>query len=155
MSGLDADILLGIQEYAHTHNWQVFNANSPWGLEQIEGNASLVSGVIAVVADEKRAEWVKGLNCPVVNVSNTFPEAFGFPTVVSDDARVGELAFEHFLEREYRNFAVYLLPGEHPYRYINTRASAFAEAVRKHGFICHGILDMYPEQNAQPFVNAG
>jgi LacI family transcriptional regulator len=155
MSGLDADILLGIQEYAHTHNWQIFNANSPWGMEQIEGNAALVSGVLAVVADEERAAWLKKLKRPVVNVSNTFPEKFGFPTVVSNDTRVGELAFEHFLERGYRNFAVYLLPGEHPYRYISTRASAFAQAVEKQGFLCHGILDMYPGDNAEPFIKAG
>ncbi|MCC5842655.1 MAG: substrate-binding domain-containing protein [Verrucomicrobia bacterium] len=148
MSGLDAEILRGIQEYAHNYNWQLFNANSEWGIEQVEGNAELIHGVIAVVADAERAEWLRTLNCPAVNVSNTFPETYGFPAVLSQDSRVGELAAEYFQERGYSNFAAYFLPGDHPYRYINTRAAAFARTVKARGRICHGILDVYPEERA-------
>ncbi len=155
MSGLDADILSGIQKFAHTHSWQLFNANSAWGEAQIKENSQLIDGLIAVVADDARAAWLRELNRPVVNVSNTFPEHYGFPAVLSQDSRVGELAADYFHERGYSNFAVFFLPGEHPYRYINRRAAAFAQSVNTRGRICHGVLDMYPGDSAKPFIKTG
>ena len=155
MSGLDAEILRGVQAYAHTHNWKLFNANAPWGLEQIKLNAEIVDGIIAVAADDDRARLLRGLNRPLVNVSNTFPEAYGFPTVISQDARVGNLAVEHFLERGYLNFAVFLLPGQHPYRYINDRARGFVNALHEKGHRCHGIADVYTEEECTRFEAEG
>lgn len=142
MSGLDADILRGVQAYAHTHNWRLFNGNPRWAMEQLRMNASLLDGIIAVVADEERASRLRDLKCPVVNVSNTFPDTFGFPAVISQDDRVGELAADHFLERGYSHFAVYLLPGQHPYRYINHRTNGFIRALRGKGHLCYGIADV-------------
>jgi LacI family transcriptional regulator len=155
MSGMDAQILCGIQEFAHIRNWQLFNANTDWGFQQVQENAHLLDGVIGVIADDERADWIRQMNRPVVNVSNTFPERFGFPAVLTDDSRIGELAADYFLERGYEDFAVYFLPGEHPYQYINVRAEAFARAVQQRGKHCCGILDLYPDGREKPFQEKG
>ena len=123
MHGVDGQILHGIQAYGHMHRWQIFNANTSNGRAEMLRNQRFITGVIAVVADDDSCRELKKMKCPVINISDTFPKKYGFPSVLPDDQRIGEIAAEYFLDRGYQNFAAHMLPDLHPYRYLNTRTA--------------------------------
>ncbi|MCH8475690.1 MAG: substrate-binding domain-containing protein [Opitutales bacterium] len=155
MQGVEAKILEAIQKYAHTHNWHLFNGNTPNGKLEMFRNHRLLSGVIAVVADDEMHRTLRKFDCPVINISDTFPEKYQFPSVLSDDQRIGSLAAEYFLSRGYRNFAVHLPPGLHPYRYLNTRSQAYMKALEESGFGCFAIADLLDQQSYNLVQKAG
>lgn len=155
MHGVEGEILQGIQRYAHTHRWQIFNGNTPTGRREMLRNQRHLSGIIAIVADDQTYAELKDLDCPVVNLSDTFPEKYGFPAVIPDDQRIGQLAADYFCQRGYRHFAVQLPPGVHPYRYLNTRTQAFVEALEVRGFGCFGIRELLSEEDRERVRRAG
>lgn len=147
LQGFEGEIIKGIQRFGHTYGWQIFNANTPTGRSEMIRNRRFIDGVIAVVADDTSRKELSTFKCPVINVSDTFPKKYRFPAVLPDDARIGIIAAEYFMERGYRQFATHLLPEIHPYRYLSTRTGAFMAELAKHGFGCMGIKDLYtPEQ---------
>lgn len=155
MSGLDAQILRGIQTFAHTKNWQIFYVDHEWTRLQLRANAPLMAGILANVVDETGAAGYRALQRPLVNVSDTFPEEFGFPAVIPDETRVGAMAASYFLDRGYRHFAVYMPPGQHPYRYIRERSRAFVETLQAQGMTCHLIRDLFDDADSRKWEAEG
>ncbi|MCH8473875.1 MAG: substrate-binding domain-containing protein [Opitutales bacterium] len=146
MHGVDAEILKGIQYNAHREGWQLFNAADPLAFEQVEQNQNFFKGIIAVVTDDDFCQRLRKLRIPVVNVSDTYPETFGFPTVLTDNEKIGVRAAEDFIARDYQHFAVHFLPGVHSYRFLNTRSRAFGKFLQSKGFSCVGLADFYSEK---------
>lgn len=63
-----------------------------------------LDGVIAKIVSRIDEERFNSLGVPVINFSGQFHTEL-IPTVTSDDERVGEMAFRHFLQRGFTHFA--------------------------------------------------
>jgi LacI family transcriptional regulator len=74
--------------------------------------------------------------CPAVGVGMDL-QSIGVPSVLVDNQVVGQLAAEHFLERGFRNFALY---SAAPYGMANQRHSAFKAKLQEHGYTCGYLL---------------
>jgi LacI family transcriptional regulator len=87
-----------------------------------------LGGIIAKVGSRRDEAALQELRLPVVNVSGQIKTA-RVPTVDSDDARVGELAFHHLQSRGHRNFAFCGNPRHHASR---LRRDAFCRGAQQH-----------------------
>lgn len=79
---------------------------------------------------EGLAEFLRQTDCPTVSLNQDLSR-IGIPCVDVDMEAVGLLAATHFMERNFRSFAVYS-PGCYPP--IRTAGRAFGEAVAANGF---------------------
>lgn len=86
-----------------------------------------VDGVIAKVGSRRDEEVFTQLAVPVMNISGQMQHGV-LPTVDSDDARVGELAFQHLHSRGHRRFAYCGNPKHHA---SALRMESFCRAVRR------------------------
>lgn len=107
------DILRGIARYVRERGpWSLFH--SPRSLDQ-SAAAWLPDwkgdGIIARITDPEAAQLVKDTGRPAVDVLGMVPNT-GFPLVHVDDAAIARLAFEHFAERGFRQFAFLGIAGE-------------------------------------------
>lgn len=105
--------------------------NEPWSIhlpEQGRGAEPPVwlrnwkgDGIIARIENRKIANALKRLNTPVVDVSSArlIPE---LPWVETNDDKIADLAFQHFLERGFRNLA---FCGEANFNWSKWRQSSF------------------------------
>ncbi len=94
-------------------------------------------GVIAALrteADVRAASQLSERGIPCVNISSSGAEWKGlFPRVVFDNATIGRLAAEHFLNRGFRRFAYYGLRGV---GYSDERERGFVERLGQEGISC-------------------
>ena len=79
---------------------------------------------------------VRRTKCPAVGVGMDFQKV-GVPSVLTDNQVTGRLAAEHFLERGFRDFALYSAAG---YALADQRHSAFRAKLREHGCTCEYLL---------------
>jgi len=129
--GIFQDIQKGIAEYrdqlCHWH----FTFCRPENPMQYEGEEA--DGAIAAVASlDIEASW-KRFPRPVVNVSHSLPTC-QFPSIYTDDVRVGELAAAHFLERHFTHFAYF---GCDRLRHSVERQRGFAQTLAEQGHSSH------------------
>jgi len=61
-------------------------------------------GVLGLINNDATRDFVKSLDLPTVDMGGHYPE---FPQILCDNYRVGQLAAEHFLERNHKNFAFF------------------------------------------------
>ncbi len=128
------DLLRGVKRYAVEHGpWSMFaeirdlESSPPLWLKRWNGDGILVrSGSDAI------ASAVKRVGVPAIELRST-RRGVGFPFVGVDNLVVGQLVAEHFLNRGFRNFAVYGLDTEH---FFVTRRESFMAALTKRGFSC-------------------
>jgi LacI family transcriptional regulator len=73
-------------------------------------------GVIARITSEQLVADLQKIGVPAVNVSQVVVPGSPFPQVTTDEAEVGRLAAEHFLERGHTDFAYYAAPHREHYR---------------------------------------
>jgi len=90
-------------------------------------------GVIARVESASLAGYLAGLTVPIVDVSRfgLMPEA---PSVDADDEAISRLAFEHFSERGFRQFAFL---GDDAILWSRNRRVLFTRNVEAVGSTCH------------------
>lgn len=106
-------ILRGIAHFfRHRHEVTVlkFGQNSNYDPQQLR--RLRLSGIIAKVGSKRDEEALLQLGVPVINVSGQREHTL-MPTIDSDDARVGEMAFHHFQGRGHRRFAYCGNPKHH------------------------------------------
>ncbi|MEO1615397.1 MAG: DNA-binding transcriptional regulator [Planctomycetota bacterium] len=118
-------------------------ASIPWSLyvpEQERGALppSWISqwqgdGIIARIESEAIAERLSHLSIPMVDVSAA-RHAPSVPFVETNDARIAELAVQHFVERGFQSFAYCGDPG---FAWSNLRRDRFAERVSERGGTLH------------------
>ncbi|WP_437193438.1 substrate-binding domain-containing protein [Planctomicrobium sp. SH527] len=90
-------------------------------------------GIIGAIRDPKTAEHVRGLQLPTVNVSSWTSSNASWNWVNTDDHRRAKMAFTHFRERYFSNFAYYGPPSQ---RYPDQRGECFHQIVVEAGFRC-------------------
>jgi LacI family transcriptional regulator len=81
-----------------------------------------------VQSREIEESW-KAFKGPVVNISHSLAQP-GFPSVFSNDRRIGELAARHFLERSFACFAFF---GASRLEHSKERLAGFRQTVGKSG----------------------
>lgn len=138
--GVEAEILRGIHRFSRRKNWNFHLADTPNLFEEVRVNRDILSGVIASVRTPERAEALRELDLPVVNIANVDPAGFGFPSVLPDEEAIARLALDHLLERGYREFAVSPLPFEYADRGSRERVLAFAREANLRGYSCSGLV---------------
>ncbi|MDB5345061.1 MAG: AraC family transcriptional regulator [Schlesneria sp.] len=90
-------------------------------------------GIITEVRDEKTAQHVRSLDLPTIHTSycdNTRDSRY---RVITDDRKRAEMAFHHFLERGFQNYAYY---GPCNQRYPESRGEIFRDVVVAAGYEC-------------------
>lgn len=103
-----AELVAGIAEYVRRRGkWSMFV--EPRGrYERIRLPRDWQGdGIIARVTHPLLAEDIKESGLPAVNVSWIRLRELDIPQVTADEAAVGRLAAQHFLDRGYRNFAYF------------------------------------------------
>ena len=130
----DRGVLQGIGRYIKGHGpWSVYleergprDATPSW-LKKWRGD-----GIIARIKDMAMTEALLATGAPVVELRRQV-EGHGLPAVHCDDAAISRLAFEHFRERGFRQFASCGRPGE---RWSDLRESAFVARVAAASWLC-------------------
>ncbi len=126
------ELLHGVRKYvAERGPWSLFvesrsleSPAPPW-LPGWSGNGILTrSGSQAMVDAVKRAK------VPTVELRSTRLK-HSFPFVGVNNCSLGKLVAEHFLDRGFRNFAVYQLGAE---EYFQQRCENFVQTVAEHGY---------------------
>jgi LacI family transcriptional regulator len=130
----EREIIEGIAQYAKKiGSWQLqfelrgFDALSPDALKKWPGD-----GFIARTITRRQAEMFWATKLPMVELGG-HPE-YGVSPVDCDNAALGRMAVEHFLDRGLRHFAYFT----HGYAWwIESHCQEFREALKTHGFDCH------------------
>jgi LacI family transcriptional regulator len=105
------DILSGALRFARRRaNWTI--QRRP-GARRLPDRAALrrADGIIAFINSPEGVAAFRRTRAPLVNVAASLPRS-PWPVVANDDAAIGQLAAEHFLERGYRSFAYVALRGD-------------------------------------------
>ena len=102
-----------------------------WRLEMVEeGRLGRLDGLIAHVMDDSRAEQFSRLGIPVVADFYRTPRR-GFAQALPDNAAIGRIAAEHFLERGFANYA---FCGYDGIVFSDGRRAGFAAALAERGY---------------------
>ncbi|MGB7323792.1 MAG: DNA-binding transcriptional regulator [Rubripirellula sp.] len=127
-------LLSGIASYIHEHElWSIHlieqerGAPPPSWLKNWEGD-----GLIARIENDEIASVVRKLKIPLVDVSAA-RKVPNIPWVETDDIAVAEIAFEHFRERGFEQFA---FCGELEFQWSTQRQQAFENCVTSAGYSC-------------------
>ncbi|HEX3131951.1 MAG TPA: DNA-binding transcriptional regulator [Planctomycetota bacterium] len=128
------DLLLGVRRYLAEHGpWSTFlelrsldSSPPPW-LRTWDGD-----GILTRTFTTETADAIAATGLPTVELRSTrfHPHV---PFVGMDNAHIGHLVAEHFLERGYRQFAVYALDSE---PYFTERVENFRATIAKAGYLC-------------------
>lgn len=128
------DILRGVARYVRgagsgpwslSHEPRSLEDSLPAWLETWHGD-----GVIARLQTPKIARLVARVGVPTVDVLGVAESDPPVPLVHVDDARIGQLAATHLIERGFHNFACFGILGEN---WSARRCDAFVRTVAAHG----------------------
>jgi LacI family transcriptional regulator len=100
LSVYNADIHRGVARFGRDHNWHI-----PADLEDAVPKAWKGDGVLTQLgAPQEIWRRLRRLDVPIVDVAESRPN-IKLPRVTIDNAAIGRMAAEFFLDRGYRNFA--------------------------------------------------
>jgi LacI family transcriptional regulator len=122
-------VLRGVAHFAETQPQWLFTSIVPEQRSLQALGRFRPAGLIASVHLQSLVQAFSSWRRPVVNVSAVLPGLW-FPRVGVDNARVGQLAAVHFLERGLRHFG---FVGSPDYLYSTERHAAFCRALQKAG----------------------
>ncbi len=121
----------GAARYAQEHQWHVvadmiYTAKIPIGWRG--------DGILSFIGDrDDLAEFILSSGLPAVEISKVRDD-INLPRVEGDSDMIGRMAAEHFLERDYRNFAWAPFQDD----LVNSeRHLGFANRLRRAGLSCH------------------
>ncbi|MEL7497231.1 MAG: DNA-binding transcriptional regulator [Planctomycetota bacterium] len=131
-------LLSGMLRYkTERTDWKVLleerdlNAAPPLWLKDWEGD-----GIICRLTTPAISEMAIQRDIPFVELTDRLPEKVDLVTMRSDDAAIGTLGAEHFLERGFRNFAFCGLENE---AWSERRAKAFRQRLEADSLSCERI----------------
>ncbi len=127
-------IQLGIAEYFEQRPEWIWRQVLPTADLTVKLSAAKPHGIIAYV-EEGYLSDLRRLNVPVVDVSNWLIER-AFPSVLPDDSAIGHLAATYLLDLGLQRFGTI---GPSQAAFSQTREAAFAESIRKEGFMVERI----------------
>lgn len=128
-------LLRGVMGYARVHG--------PWAFQLTEHGRGEVEpgelagwagdGVIVRLENRRVADALRGLTCPVVDVSaaRLMPE---LPWVETDDAAVARVAADHLISLGLRHFGYC---GDERFNWSRWRREAFHRCLTASGYACH------------------
>lgn len=128
------DLLAGVRRYLAEHRtWSTFlelraldSAPPPW-LKNWDGD-----GILSRTFTQEMADLIAATGLPVVELRSSYLNPH-IPVIGMDNRLIGRLVAEHFLERGYRQFAVYRLSSE---RFFEERMRYFTATVEAAGCPC-------------------
>ncbi len=121
--GYANDIRMGLVDYRDQFtNWTLRNTGR---LLRPFPTGGLDGAVVSILNEELKELWLE-TGVPVINVSSSVGQ-MPFPSVVVDNICVGEIAADHFLDRQFENCA-YVGPETNPHSVDRERG--FRERVR-------------------------
>jgi LacI family transcriptional regulator len=130
-------VLRGIKRFASTKPGWTFAVVAPEARE-LENLAQLrPAGLIAHVYSNHLAAILRYWRRPTINVSGVLSR-LRIPTIHPDDAAIGRLVAQHFLERGFQYFG---FVGNPAFNYSVEQESAFRQAVRTAGYDVAGCYD--------------
>lgn len=127
--------LSGVARYIREHgHWSIFFQEQsfcddlpPW-LETWKGD-----GIITRVENRNMTHVIQRLRAPAVYLRNV-PADVKMPSVLTDNAAVAQMAFDHLQERNFRHFA---FCGYNGADYSDERRDGFVQCVTGAGLLCH------------------
>ena len=128
-------ILRGIAEHVHrAGGWRLFI--EPRAADMVpDPRTWRGDGVIAYFGDRRITRLVERLGVPAVSIERGADELPArIPLVMTDNAAIGRLAAEHFLERGFRHLAY--CGATEPAYWCGPRGEAFAAAAESAGATC-------------------
>lgn len=152
--GYSRDLVKGIRKFAaHGNHWQIFFSSFSDIELTREFHGPVCDGAIAIAGAERVDQALRNLGIPVVNASSR-SEQLSFPSVIQDNAAIGELAAEHLLERGFTRFAVVTYDGM---RFSRERVEGFAQKLQPLGYplehiSMHAIHDLERLRALEPPV---
>jgi LacI family transcriptional regulator len=116
-------LIAGVLQYAIDQecNWSYVTAPESLALSVLDLAEWRGDGIIAAINTPSEAACIEALQIPTVNISGTLQRS-PTPRVSLDNARVGQLAAEHLMERGFREFASF---GLRNVAYSTIRQAAF------------------------------
>ncbi|MFV1994387.1 MAG: substrate-binding domain-containing protein [Verrucomicrobiales bacterium] len=137
------EVLVGVRRYIAEHGpWSAFvelralDSSPPAWLRTWDGD-----GILTRTFTSETARAVTATGLPAIELRAT---RFGhaLPFIGMDNRRIGEMVAEHFLNRGYRDFAVYSLDTE---TFFQERVENFVATVEAKGFRC----DLLPSRGGR------
>lgn len=127
-TSFDRRVVRGVAAYARENSWELLSeAYGDVGGSALRSN---FFGVIAAVTDRRQWRRLRTWRLPVVNVSGAVA-THDLPTVCSDNAAIGRVAAEHFLERGFGSFA---FAGPPAVLGSNERLQGFSQRLAQAGY---------------------
>lgn len=125
------NILRGVRRYiSENQSWSVFletGGKIPHWLSSWHGD-----GILARSYGQQMADIIAATGLPAVEVRSS-QSTSRLPFVGADDAELGQLAAQHFLERGFRQFGGYAIQNE---SFVRKRYEGFCDAVTARGHEC-------------------
>ena len=118
----DVGLHAGVAAYARERNW---NLNTHMARTRQFPLGWDGDGVVGLISEAETLEFVRSLGVPVVDMGGHFSD---FPQVLADHFRVGAMAAEHFVERNFRNFVFFQVQNSRLEREIFRGFEATLEA---------------------------
>lgn len=111
---------------AHKLGWRLVDMAVTRGV--IPRGCSPIGAIIGLPVDHPAMSWVKRLDCPVVRIGNLpHPLDHQVPAVILNYAAAGQLAAEHFAERNFKHLAYIGLKPWHDFQVVYDSFSRRAE----------------------------
>jgi len=154
MDTFSRGIMQGVHHYCLSHgNWEYHLDNS--SPEAVDRATLAIRhwrghgiGILASVSSGPIERLMRTPGVSGVNFSGAYRS--DFPTVTIDNAAVGRMAAQHFLDNGFRNFAFCATTIE---LYAQERERAFTGRIAEAGFPCHVFTDQFVGQAEALVVN--
>ncbi len=140
------EVMRGVMDYVREHQRWRFVVNLAPDRQAFARSANL-DGLIAQFLEPGDFEQIAHGPVRAVNVAGSMPDTPALPTVRLDDAAIGRLAAEHFLQAGFSHGAYYRLAGR---RTEMARCQNFTEAMAAAGATCHVFDRRGPGNGGQP-----
>jgi LacI family transcriptional regulator len=133
--GSGRSLLRGIAHYAHHHGpWSCYW--EPAGLEKARPNLKALDLDGIILRDVEKLEEVLAFGIPAVVIGHGRTEVSGLVNVVTDSAKIGQVAAEHLLACGFKRFAY--CGCRHSFQedvpWSELRSQSFADRIRQAGW---------------------
>lgn len=135
----------GVAQYAHEAGWVLNTQMAHYGIIPDHWTGD---GIITFLVTKRPdiTDYVKKANVPTVDISADVQIDIPIAHVVLDNYKIGKLAAEHLIERNFKNLAFYQFINSYD---ILNRLAGFQDTVQSHGRNFY-LLNWYKSSQKQP-----